>query len=620
MLVLLAGCGGGGGGGGQPDNTNLVVSIGLLPTTMTLNVGLSKRVMATGYDSSQNTLGYVTFTWASSDTAVVTVDTNGNVTGQAAGTATVTASANGITSNAVTITVAPPADLHPLAISPYALPPAIAGTAYSTTLVGSGGDSPYSWGGAAMPPDGSTNGLTLTAYNGVLSGTPVLGGLMPIALRMSDTYNYIGYINTELNITPGVTSMAITNAPLDGTQGAAYNFNFTTTWTGQTGCAANMKFHGGVIPPGLTFDAFNGTLSGTPLVAGEFTFSASAGTGSFCAPNASIRYTDIDTYTINILPGTNSAPPGVSNWQRQSTSPVLAPSTSGWDNFSLASPSVIKVGSTYMMYYGGEDQTTHLRQIGLATSTDGLTWTRNPNPVLTPGAPGSFDSLEVQYPSVVYDGSTYHMWYMGTNQSCNYIGAATSSDGVTWTKHSGSIDLGNCNTFGQNYAPGPVIYNNGTFTMWYWAPERVNIGTATSSDGITWTDNGLVSFDSAFATNITIDRPSIVQDGGTYRMWFGMTNSITNSTGSNIYRTNIGYATSTDGVNWTGYDDTGSGGTFAIFSIGTAGAWDRPGVGQPSVMLDNGTYRMWYSGGRINSPIPGYFSYVEGSIGYAVIQ
>ena len=103
-------------------------------------------------------------------------------------------------------------------------------------------------------------------------------------------------------------------------------------------------------------------------------------------------------------------------------------------------------------------------------------------------------------------------------------------------------------------------------------------------------------------------------------MWFGMTNSITNSTSSNIYRTNIGYASSTDGVNWTGYDDTGSGGTFAIFSIGTAGAWDRPGVGQPWVILDNGTYRMWYSGGRINSPIPGYFSYVEGSIGYAVTQ
>ena len=271
-----------------------------------------------------------------------------------------------------------------------------------------------------------------------------------------------------------------------------------------------------------------------------------------------------------------------------------------------------------MMYYGGEDSASHLREIGLATSTDGMNWTRNASPVITPGAAGEFDSAQIFYPSVAYDGTTYFMWYMGANQTCNSIGAATSTDGINWTKHTGPVNLGDCTTGGKNYAPGPVIYNNGTFTMWYWLPSGVTIGTATSTDGINWTDNGPVNFSAPFSPYISIDRPSVVYDGTSYRMWFGMTFPVSSNGTATFYSTRMGFASSTDGINWTPYNST-SGATYPIFARGSAGAWDRPGVGQPWVILDNGTWRMWYSGGRVNSLAPGTFSYVEGSIGYAAI-
>ena len=47
--------------------------------------------------------------------------------------------------------------------------------------------------------------------------------------------------------------------------------------------------------------------------------------------------------------------------------------------------------------------------IGYAESDDGLSWTKNPEPVLDPGL--GWEDWLVYHPSVVFDGSDYHMWY-----------------------------------------------------------------------------------------------------------------------------------------------------------------------------------------------------------------
>ena len=51
----------------------------------------------------------------------------------------------------------------------------------------------------------------------------------------------------------------------------------------------------------------------------------------------------------------------------------------------------------------------------------------------------------------------------------------------------------------------------------------------------------------------------------------------------------IGYATSVDGINWVKYENN------PVFLPGTSGTWDESGVTSPNVILDQGVYHMWYS-------------------------
>src|SRR5216684_6780690 len=62
---------------------------------------------------------------------------------------------------------------------------------------------------------------------------------------------------------------------------------------------------------------------------------------------------------------------GVPAWQGQYTRCSYSPTTPG----SLASPSIVKVGSTYYMAYSGGNADNITGRVYWATSTDGLTWT-----------------------------------------------------------------------------------------------------------------------------------------------------------------------------------------------------------------------------------------------------
>ena len=89
-------------------------------------------------------------------------------------------------------------------------------------------------------------------------------------------------------------------------------------------------------------------------------------------------------------------------------------------NFTI---SAFKEGDVFKLYYGGADGTgscpgpngSHWR-IGLATSTDGVNFTRVPGAatggaILDIGEPGHFDSFLTYRPFVLHDGSIYRMWY-----------------------------------------------------------------------------------------------------------------------------------------------------------------------------------------------------------------
>lgn len=87
-----------------------------------------------------------------------------------------------------------------------------------------------------------------------------------------------------------------------------------------------------------------------------------------------------------------------------------------WEKGALFYPYVIKEGATWVMFYASYYQDAAFRDqrtaIGIATSSDGVTWTKsNANPVLTPTPGSPYDSRYVSSQSVLRDGDHYKMYF-----------------------------------------------------------------------------------------------------------------------------------------------------------------------------------------------------------------
>ena len=120
-----------------------------------------------------------------------------------------------------------------------------------------------------------------------------------------------------------------------------------------------------------------------------------------------------------------------------------------------------------------------------------------PVAVLDHGAAGSADSFSAADPSVLKDGSTWKMWYTGDDSSKKRIAYATSADGVTWTK-GGKVLSPDDPGASANIAFGafsPTVWKTaGGFSMLLAGRKIVGGGVfatkilqSTSADGITWT-------------------------------------------------------------------------------------------------------------------------------------
>jgi len=97
------------------------------------------------------------------------------------------------------------------------------------------------------------------------------------------------------------------------------------------------------------------------------------------------------------------------------------------------SPSVVYDGTTYHMWYSGGE--TYNVKIGYAKSVNGSIWMKYPsNPVLNVGQAGTWDSKFVSLCSVMDTGGVkYKMWYSG-DKSANTlrIGYAESDSRIPY--------------------------------------------------------------------------------------------------------------------------------------------------------------------------------------------
>ena len=92
------------------------------------------------------------------------------------------------------------------------------------------------------------------------------------------------------------------------------------------------------------------------------------------------------------------------------------------------------VWSLYFHTFNGNGQPSVIGRAS-ADAPEGP-WTVHDEAVLEPGAEGSWDELRVTRPSIVDSGDSLLMYYLGEDaDGSSGIGVATSVDGVVWTKH-----------------------------------------------------------------------------------------------------------------------------------------------------------------------------------------
>ena len=117
----------------------------------------------------------------------------------------------------------------------------------------------------------------------------------------------------------------------------------------------------------------------------------------------------------------------------------------------------------------------------------------NGNPILAYGYNFEWDS-NLRFMGALKVGSTYRIYYTGgTGWSNADIGLATSTDGVSWTKHSGnpilSADVGSDRSYANPY----VYHEQNTYYLFYSVWQGPGTGwevhMATSSDGVNFVRN-----------------------------------------------------------------------------------------------------------------------------------
>ena len=251
-----------------------VASVTVTPSPITMVSGQTQLLTAAVKDASGTVLTGKIITWASSNTAVATVSSSGVVTAVAAGTATITGTADGVSgSSAVTVTAAGAANVS---VSPSAPTIVVGGTTQLTATVTDANGNPITspnvtWSSssplvALVSSTGLVSALlpgtsTITATSGNASGTSaVTVTLVPVA---------------SVTVSPPTLSLTLGGPPgqLTATvKDASGNVltNRPVTWTSSDPLIASVDQTGLVTPVAVgpaTITATSGSVSGTAAVA-----------------------------------------------------------------------------------------------------------------------------------------------------------------------------------------------------------------------------------------------------------------------------------------------------------------------------------------------------------------
>jgi len=183
--------------------------------------------------------------------------------------------------------------------------------------------------------------------------------------------------------------------------------------------------------------------------------------------------------------GSSHRPP-LGGWTRLNGGrPILVPEGTGFESAGVFNPAVIKDGARYVMLYRAQDARKTSR-LGRAASDDGVHFTREPEPALSPEAEYEKGG-GVEDPRLVKIGPTFYLTYTAYDGKDAQLALATSDDLRRWERR-GVIMPANRGRWNVHWTKSGAILDQpvgGRYWMYYMA----DAAGAYDQTGVAWSED-----------------------------------------------------------------------------------------------------------------------------------
>jgi hypothetical protein len=213
-------------------------------------------------------------------------------------------------------------------------------------------------------------------------------------------------------------------------------------------------------------------------------------------------FLDGDTWVILFVPALQknmfaetilraTAPSPTGPWTVDPEPMLAADKAPSWGYGGLYVHSILPTDNGYALYYSPANLGGN---IGMATSSDGIHWTKYDDPATTDSShatsdpvfekstdPDAWDRAYIAGSMVRRSENGWEVFYAGSDYSYSFsVGYATSEDGITWTRYKDNPVL---SQGGVSFAPDSLVVVDGAYYLYYNYPvgQTACIGVATGT-------------------------------------------------------------------------------------------------------------------------------------------
>ncbi len=213
------------------------------------------------------------------------------------------------------------------------------------------------------------------------------------------------------------------------------------------------------------------------------------------------------------------------NWTLETTNEILHRDGYSWDGLSISGQAIVKFNGVYYLYYGVIHGAYNQWMLGVATSTDGKTWTKQPEPIMT--GQEWYYAFSVRS-AIVKDGQVY-LYFTGMNSAWQNkkFGLMTSENGIDFSMHQNNPILETSYDWEGDGIDSPyVIETDDGYEMYYTSVKSSenHIGKAVSSDGVNWQKlgNPILEHNSVvlFDNDERALYPSVIENNGVTYLYY----------------------------------------------------------------------------------------------------